>query len=525
MVGAGSAGCVLADRLSADGKARVLVLEAGPSDKRLPIRVPIGYGHSFHNPNVNWRYHTAPDPALNDRALYWPRGKCLGGSSSINAMVYCRGLPGDFEDWEAAGNSGWGPSEVAGVFDRIERRIDAQGHADGNGPLWVTDNSAQHHPLRRHFLAAAEETGFEAGDTATDEGIGPYQTTTRKGWRCSAADAFLRPAMRRRNLTVLTGAEAVGVDFEDGRAVAVRYHQRGAMRRAVCDGEIILTTGAIRTPQLLQVSGIGPGQLLRDMGLPVLVDNANVGGGLQDHMGVDYSFRCDEPTLNQTLGTLRGQIGAALQYLISRRGPFALSVNQMGGVVRSAPDLARPDMQLYFNPLSYTTVHSNRRSLLKPDRWPGFNFGFNPCRPTSRGRIDIASPDPLAAPRIVPNVLSTNEDVQSFVTGARLIERFLKTDALQRLITAPNGFTPTGADDEAILADARDRASTVFHACGTCRMAPRAAGGVVDPALRVWGVEGLRVADASVFPNITSANTNAPTIMTAMKAADIILSR
>jgi choline dehydrogenase len=286
---------------------------------------------------------------------------------------------------------------------------------------------------------------------------------------------------------------------------------------------VIVSAGAVKSPQLLQLSGIGPGDLLNRFGIAVHLDFPSVGGGLQDHLSMTYAFRCSEPTLNQVLGRLPGQIGAALRYLFRRDGPLSLSVNQMGGLVRSRPGLSRPDTQLYCNPLSYSTVHRDKRPLLKPDPWPGFILGFNPCRPTSRGRIDVAGPDPSAQPRIVPNSLSTNSDIADMIAGARLIERMAQTPAMRALITGPNGFSPVGADDDMLLADVRARASTVFHPCGTCRMAPREAGGVVDPSLRVWGVDGLRVVDASVFPNITSANTNAPTIMTAMRAADLIL--
>lgn len=522
IVGAGSAGCVLAGRLSEDPGCRVLVLEAGGTDRRAAIRVPIGYGRSFHDPAVNWRFRAEPEPGLNGRDLYWPRGRVLGGSSSINAMQYCRGLPEDYDDW-GADNPGWDRDAVAAVYDRIERRVAADGTTGGNGPLWVSDHSASYHPIRRHYLDAIREAGLPEGNPALEEGAGPYRTTTRRGWRCSAADAFLRPAMGRANLEVVTGAEVTGLVFAGARAMGVSYLHAGAPRTARCRGEVILAAGAVKSPQILQLAGIGPGATLAEHGIAVRVDNGGVGGALQDHLGIDYAFRATEPTLNQTLGTWAGCIRAGWQYLTRRTGPLSIGVNQMGGLVRSGPAETRADIQLYFNPLTYSTTYANKRPLLRPDPWPGFVLGFNSCRPTSRGRIDIASPDPLAAPRIAPNYLSTNEDIAQAITGGRLIERIMDTTAIRRLVAGPNGFNPMGASDDAILADFRDRATTVFHACGTCRMAPRGDGGVVDPALKVYGVEGLRVADASIFPNITSANTNAPSIMVGMKAADIIL--
>ena len=315
----------------------------------------------------------------------------------------------------------------------------------------------------------------------------------------------------------------LGLTFTGLRATGVRYRRGGQTQVAQCRGEVILSAGAVKSPQLLQLSGIGPGDLLQRMGIPVLIDAPGVGGALQDHLAVTYTFRCAEPTLNQTLGSRIGQAVAAIRYALFRDGPFSLSVNQMGGLVRSRPGLAQADMQLYFNPLSYSTVYRNKRPLLKPDPWPGFILSFNPCRPTSRGRIDIASPDPTAQPSIKPNSLSTQGDVADMIAGGRLIERLLDTPALRNLATAAHGFTPQGQTDEAILADARARAGTVYHPTCTCRMAPRAAGGVVGPTLKVHGAQGLRVVDASIFPNITSANTNAPTIMAAMRAADLIL--
>jgi choline dehydrogenase len=523
IVGAGSAGCVLAERLSADGRHNVLLLEAGGTDRRFDVRVPIGYGRLFHDPSVNWRFRSEPEPGLDGRAIYWPRGKLLGGSSAINAMVYIRGLPGDFADWQAAGNPGWGPAEAAAAFERMERRIGAGGSPTGAGALWVSDCAAQYHKLGRHYLAAAQEAGFPPGDTVSAEGVGPYALTTRRGRRHSAADAFLRPALRRRNLRLVTAAEVLGATLDGLRATGVRYRRHGQLHEARCRAEVVLSAGAVKSPQLLQLSGIGPGALLASMGIEVVRDAPGVGGALQDHLGMTYAFRASEPSLNQVLGRFRGKAAAALRYVLFRDGPFSLGVNQMGGMVRSDPGLPRADIQLYCNPLSYSTVYRNRRPLLAPDPWPGFCIGFNPCRPTSRGRIDIASPDPHAAPLIVPNSLSTDTDIALMLAGARVVERLLETEAMRGLVTAANGFSPAAQTDAAILADIRARAGTVYHPCGTCRMAPAVAGGVVDPALRVHGVAGLRVADASIFPNITSANTNAPTLMVAMKAADIIL--
>jgi choline dehydrogenase len=525
IVGAGSAGCVLAGRLSADGRRRVLLLEAGGSDRRPWIRIPIGYGKAYYDPAVNWGYQAEPDPGLGDRSAYWPRGRVLGGSSSINAMVYCRGHPGDFEDWRAAGNPGWGWDEIRPLFESFERRIAADGTPRGDGPLWVSDREAEYHPIRRHFYAAAREIGLPivADMNGPDpEGVGAYPINTRRGLRCSAADAFLRPAMNRRNLCVRTGALVERVLFDGRRAVGVVYRSGGRKVEARAAAEVVLSAGAVNSPQLLQLSGIGPAEVLRAAGIDLLHVNDAVGGGLQDHLGISYFYRATEPTLNQALGTWAGRLASGLRFLLSRSGPLSLSINQIGGMVRTSPDLPRPNAQLYFNPLSYSVEYKGKRPLLSPDPWPGFIMSFNPCRPTSRGRIDIDSPDPTKAPRIRPNYLSTDADIADVIAGGRLLARFQETAAMRRLVAAPPRFDLARAGDAEIVADFRARSGTVYHPCGTCRMAPEGQGGVVDASLRVHGVEGLRVADASVFPNITSANTNAPTIMVAHKAAQLI---
>ncbi len=284
----------------------------------------------------------------------------------------------------------------------------------------------------------------------------------------------------------------------------------------------MLAAGAVNTPQILQLSGIGPGQALAETGIEVLHANRNVGGHLQDHLGVNYIYRVSEPTLNQAFGTWAGRIACGMRYVATRRGPLSLSVNQMGGMVRTSPDLPRPDTQLYFNPVSYRTRYVDKRLLLNPDPWPGLIFSSNACRPTSTGRIDLASPDPAAPPRIVPNYLSTNKDVADVIASARLIASLRNAQAMKALIVEAVDIEVGRAGDDEILADFRARAGTVFHPCGTCRLAPEGDGGVVDARLRVHGIEGLRVADASVFPNITSGNTNAPAIMVGFKAGEMI---
>jgi choline dehydrogenase len=526
IVGAGSAGCVLADRLSADGRHRVLILEAGGSDSRFWIKTPIGYGRTFADPAVNWRYQTQPNPGLNGRSMYWPRGRVVGGSSSINALVYCRGMPGDFDDWRDLGNPGWGWDEVLPYFERSERRVDPSGRAHTAGPLDVKDVSTMLHPMLANWMGAAAELGipFTRDFNGPDpEGFGCYQVTIRDGRRRSAADAFLRPALRRGDRVKLhTDAWVSKIRLSEGRATGVEWFQDGRTRFAAAARAVILCAGAVNSPQLLQLSGIGPGATLAAHGITPVVDNAAVGGHLQDHLAVVYSFKATQPTLNNQLHSLPGQLRAGLRYLLTRRGPLALSVNQFGGFTRANPAAARPDMQLYCNPVTYGTGDATR-TRIKVDRFAGFYLCFQPTRPTSVGRIDIASGDFREAPCIAPNYLSTDQDLEDVVHGGRLVQAIARTRAMRELILEPLAPSLTAMRDADLVADFRARAATVYHPVGTCRMGADPRHSVVDPQLRVHGIGGLRVVDASVFPTVTSANTNAPTLMVAQKAADLML--
>ncbi|MCC7273563.1 MAG: GMC family oxidoreductase N-terminal domain-containing protein [Alphaproteobacteria bacterium] len=527
IVGAGSAGCVLANRLSANGRFRVLLLEAGGSDRRLWLRVPIGYGKSFYDPRVNWMYRTEPEPALDGRQGYWPRGKVLGGSSAINAMVHIRGQPADFDEWAAAGNPGWGWSDVLPYFKRAEdngRGADAWRGV--GGPLHVSDIDADRHPLCDVYLRACAEAGVAHNpdfNGADQEGAGLYQITTRDGLRMSAARAYLRPAMRRANLRVETDALVRRVLFEGARATGVAYASRGGSKTATAGRAVILSAGAIGSPQLLQLSGVGPAPLLGSLGIAVVRDAPAVGRNLQDHLCIDHLYRARVPTLNQVLRPWPGRLRVALAYLAARRGPLAISVNQGGGFVRSRPGLDRPNMQLYFSPLSYTRTPPGKRPLMSPDPFPGFLLSAQPCRPTSRGHLEIRSADPDAPPAIHPNSLATAHDLDELVEGSRFLRRLAATPALAAVIESEMQPGAAAESEDELRRDIRRRASSVFHPVATCRMAPDARDGVVDHRLRVHGIAGLRVVDASVFPSVTSGNTNAPTIMVAEKGADLIL--
>ncbi len=537
IIGAGSAGCVLADKLTASGKHRVLVLEAGPSDNRFWINTPIGYGITYNDASINWNYFCEPERSLGGRSMYWPRGKVLGGSSSINALVYHRGQAMDYDDWAAAGNPGWDYQNIRSVYDGLENfsphgansqsQTQSSNHRGRSAELRlsITDAFEDYHSIKTELDGVFSQSGLPYRETPPleGEGLGPYFITTRHGKRCSSATAFLHPAIKRPRLKTLTHATVEKIIINDHRAEAVVCRYQGRERRFSARREIIVCTGAINSPKLLQLSGIGPGELLHRYNIPVLMDQPNAGRHLQDHLGISYYYRANRPTLNDVLGSWPGRIRSGLQYLLRRTGPLSLSVNQFGGLARSDPTSNKIDTQLYFNPVSYQPNADNERKLTQPDPYSGFIMGFNACRPSSTGWVNIASPDPEVAPRMSGGYLSTQKDLDDVVAMARLLGRIQDTEGLSSLLLTPPQLDLSTMTDTNIIGDFQQRATTVYHPCGTCRMGPKPDRAVVDAKLRVHGIEALRVVDASVFPNITSANTNAPTLMVAHRAAQMIL--
>lgn len=529
IVGAGSAGCVVAERLSEDGGATVLVVEAGGSDQQFYIRMPLGYAKCFTDPAVNWNYQPEPDAGLAGRVNHWPRGKVLGGSSSINALVWIRGDRGDFDGWRDAGNIGWGYADVLPAFRALE---DNEAGADAwratGGPVRVADVSRRVHPLTQRFIEAGVELGVPYNrdfNGADQEGVGIFQQNLSKGRRVSAADAFLRPAMQRPNVSVMTDTTVTRIIVENGAATGIeiaRGGERGQKTIVRARREVIVCAGSIASPQLLQLSGIGSGAHLSKLGIPVVVDNANVGANLQDHQSVNYAWRSTVPTLNHLLGTWwgKGLIGA--RYLLTHTGPLSLSVNHAGGFLKSDPALDRPNMQIYFQASSAVPPRPGGKAVRQIDPWHGFAMGISNCRPRSTGNISITTPDASQSPRITVNALSDDGDVADMLEGVRFLRKMAATKALAPYAAEEMRPGPAVTSDEALIDDIRQRSGTVFHPVSTCRMAPDQADGVVSPELAVHGVSRLRVIDASVFPSIISGNTNAATMMFGWKGAEMI---
>ena len=523
VTGAGSAGCAVAARLSESGRHRVLLLEAGGEDRYPWIHVPMGYSRLFSNPRVNWMYESEPEPELEGRSMYQPRGKVLGGTSSINGMVYMRGNPADYDEWRQRGCTGWDWDSVLPYFRKAEDQERGEDPFHGvGGPLRVSDQPARFE-LAEHWIAAAIEAGLPANNdfnNGQQEGAGPFQSTTNRRRRWSTAAAYLRPARGRKNLTVATNSLATRVVIDNHRATGVEVIRNGAKETAQARGEVIVCGGVYNSPQLLQLSGLGPGELLHGLGIPVVRDMPAVGADLQDHFYVRLAFRCTKPiTLNDVANNPLRKVTAGLQYMLFRTGPLATNGICAGGFARSDQRLERPDIQLNFSLWSFA---ERTRKGVYPHPFPGFTVSAVHLRPDARGEVRLKSADPFAPPAIRFNFLKTNYDLRALTAGMRLARKIVNQPALSDYVAdelIPGKDVNNDAEFEAAI---RKNGISNLHPVGTCRMGADEAA-VLDPRLRVRGVGHLRVVDASVMPSVPAGNTNAPSIMIGEKASDMIL--
>ncbi len=520
IIGAGSAGCVLANRLTVDGRYRVLLLEAGGRDSNPWIHIPLGYGRHFGDPRVNWLYASEPHPASGNRSIRQPRGKVLGGSSSINGLVYVRGQREDFDHWRQLGNSGWSYEDVLPFFRKSEKQQHGADEFHGaDGELAVSD-PPETHPLADAFIAAGIACGYPANQDfngAGQEGFGYVQMTLRNGRRSSAATAFLRPAEKRPNLTVRTGAHVSRLLLDGLRATGVEYWQDGTRRAVSAGREVILAGGAINSPQLLQLSGIGPAPLLRDLGIDVILDRPAVGANLQEHYNGRLVYRVkDRTTLNDAVASPWRKVREGLRYAIQRKGFLTMGSSQAAGFFKSNPAVASPDIQLGI------TLFSTDKAGDPLHPYPGISIIVRLLRPESRGEVMIDSADAFAPPKIRPNYLGARGDLDGLVAGMVEARKVMRTEPMRAYIVEEHDPGPSVATPDEMADFLTRRGGISFHPVGTCRMGPDEAA-VVDERLRVRGIERLRVVDASIMPTIVSGNTNAPAIMIGEKGAAMIL--
>jgi choline dehydrogenase len=519
IVGAGSAGCVLANRLSADPDVSVLLLEAGGRDNYHWIHIPVGYLYTMNNPRTDWCFMTEPDAGLNGRALNYPRGKVLGGCSSINGMIYMRGQARDYDQWRQMGNTGWSWDDVLPYFTKSEDHFLGADDHHGEGGEWRVDKPRLSWEILDVWIDAAAECGIHPTDDfnrGNNAGVGYFQVNQKRGWRWTTAKGFLRPAMKRPNLTVLTQAHARTLRFDGRRVRGIDFWHDGTDAYAEAAGELILSTGAVASPVILQLSGIGPGGLLQEHGIPVLHELKGAGENLQDHLQIRPIFKVKNTvTLNERSNSMIGRIGMGLEFALFRSGPLSMAPSQLGCFAKSDPSQETPNLEFHVQPLSTEKLGDP----LHP--FPGFTASVCNLRPESRGHVRLRDANPLSKPLIKPNYLSTPGDRKVAADALRLARRVSQAQALARF--EPEELKPGAhlTTDEELARAAGDIGTTIFHPVSTCRMGQDDMA-VVDERLRVHGLKGLRVVDASIMPTITSGNTNSPTIMIAEKAADMI---
>ena len=524
IVGAGSAGCILANKLINNTNYTILLIEAGPKDNSLIIDIPLGYGMTFYNKKINWNFYSKKQNRLNNREIYYPRGKVLGGSSSINGMVYARGLDTDYADW--SDNDFWSLENIKNSFKEIEQKIDQNFNTIEKNKIPVNDVSNLHHPILKYFFDGCEELNIKFNKNLNTENfnqVGHYNINTFKGIRQSSSKIFLKPIFNNDRIKIMNNTKVQKLILKDNKVVSLVLQSRGNIFKIKPKIGTILSSGSIMTPYILMHSGIGDPKKIKSINKEVIIDNPNVGKNLQDHLGLDYLFRTLHPSLNSALGTWSGRIKEISKYIYNKKGAFALSLNQGGGYLNWNSKHNYPNLQIYFNPITYSITHKNKRPLLKTDKFDGFIIGYNSCRPKSLGDISLKSPSTHDMPIIDPNFLNHEEDIHDVLCAIDFAKTLAKTKSISNIREATIKNDLLNANDQEMLNHFRNNAVSVYHPCGTCRMSNNKNNGVVSKRLKVHGIDNLWVVDASIFPNITSGNINATVMMLANLGSKLII--
>ena len=526
IIGAGSAGCIVASQLINNTNYKVLLIEAGSLDNNPIISVPLGYGMTFYNKKVNWNFYSKKQENLFNREIYFPRGKVLGGSGSINGLVYFKGLKTDFQDWSKNQNNAWSWKSISETYNLIQENISISKNPFPENKIPVNDVSKLHHSIIRNFFKAAEELNIKVNknfSTTNENQFGHYNINTNRGIRYSSAKSFLKPILKNSRLKLLKNCIVKKILFEGKKASGLEVYNKKIKMIIKPKIGVILSSGAIMTPYLLMHSGVGNGKNLKNMNIDVNIDNPNVGQNLQDHIGIDYLYKTNIQTLNYSLGTYIGRAKSLSNYIFNRKGPFSLSINQSGGFINWQSHDSYPNLQIYFNPLTYSVKQKNKRPLLQTDKFNGFIIGFNSCRPKSLGSISLKNSNFNEEPIIDPNYLDNYKDIEDLYSAFNFIKKITSTESIKDIITNPVNINPLKMDKNELLNHFKLNASSVYHPCGTCKMDDDFNKGVVSTKLKLHGSENLWIVDASVFPNITSGNINAPVMMLAHLGTKLII--
>ncbi len=524
IVGAGSAGCIIASQIIRNSNYKVLLIEAGPSDNSPVIQVPLGYGMTFYNKKMNWNFYSETQKKLQNREIYYPRGKVLGGSGSINAMIYARGLRSDFENWNLSEKWSWDNIEKS--YDEIECEVNENSKILPSNKIPVNDISKQHHPILKNFFEASKDFNFTYNKqlkSSTENQVGNYNVNIFRGFRASSSKVFLKPIKNNPNLTILTKTEVLKLNCENKKIIGLNIKHKNKIITVKPRIGTILSSGSVMTPFLLLKSGIGKAKDLKNHNIPLNLHSPHVGKNFQDHLGLDYLYKTFTSTLNKDLGTWGGRIKSALRYLYNRSGPLSLSLNQGGGYINWSSLDSYPNIQLYFNPLTYSVSYKNKRPLLNTDKFNGFIIGFNSCRPKSLGEVKLKSFKNDYLPSINPNYLSDERDIHDLYATFDFMRKFSNNKNISDIIKSPVNIDPIKATDQELLEHFKSSATTIYHPCGTCRMSKDIDTGVVSDKLKVHGLDNLWIVDASIMPNITSGNINAPVMMLSNISSKIIL--